>query len=351
MTAESLCNLLVLSRLFSADAARSLFRRWSPAARSPDDGARFAEWLVAHRQLTGYQAKLLLEGQRDGYFLGPYRVLERVGKGRMAGVYKASGPKGQVVALKVLPPSKAGEGETLARFEREARLAMQLDHPGIVKTYDLAIANGLHFIVMEHLDGETLQAVLDERKTLSCVETARIGFLTALALQHVADHGLVHRDLNPANLMLVPAPGKDTLRSMVKILDIGLGRALFDPMGRAPSLGLTNEDDILGTPDYLAPEQARDARRADLRSDIYSLGCTLYNALAGQPPFADANTVRQLLRHANEQPRPLPEINPEVPSTLDCIVATMLAKEPAQRYQSPALAGRALQAFLAAVPR
>jgi serine/threonine protein kinase len=352
MTAESLCNLLVLTRLFPADAARSLFQRGCPAARSPDDAKRFAEWLVANRYLTEYQAGLLLGGHRKGYFVGQYRVLERIGRGRVAGVYKATDPNGRGFALKVLPPSRAAVPETLARFQREARLAMQLDHPNVVKTFNLGQDGKLHFIVMEHLEGASLQEILEDRKALPPGEAARIGLLAALGLQHVCERSMVHRDLNPANLMLVPAPGpgQSTLRAQVKLVDIGLGRMLFDPTSLSTTEGLTNEEDLLGTPDYLAPEQARDARRADIRSDVYSLGCTLYHALAGRPPFPDDNPIRQVLRHANEQPRPLPEIRVEVPPTLDCIVATMLAKDPAQRYQTPALAAKALQAFLASQP-
>jgi serine/threonine protein kinase len=229
---------------------------------------------------------------------------------------------------------------------------MQLDHPNVVKTFNLGQGGKLHFIVMEHLEGASLQEILEDRKALPPGEAARIGLLAALGLQHVCERSMVHRDLNPANLMLVPAPGpgQSTLRAQVKLVDIGLGRMLFDPTSLSTTQGLTNEEDLLGTPDYLAPEQARDARRADIRSDVYSLGCTLYHALAGRPPFPDDNPIRQVLRHANEQPRPLPEIRVEVPPTLDCIVATMLAKDPAQRYQTPALAAKALQAFLASQP-
>jgi serine/threonine protein kinase len=349
MTAESLCNLLALMKLFSPESARTLLLRWRSAARDPADGRAFAEWLVAGRWVTEYQAGLLLRGHREGYFLGSYRILDRIGKGRMAGVYKAIDPRGQVFALKVLPPSKAVDSGAFRRFRREAHLAIRLRHPSIVRTYGLGRMNDVHFIVMEFLEGETLQAILAERTTLPPIEAARIGFLAALGLDHLHEHDFVHRDLSPGNLMLLPAPaeGQNTLRSMVKILDIGLGRQLFDPASTEPTQGLTNEEDILGSRDYLAPEQARDARKADIRSDIYSLGCTVYHALAGQPPFPDKNLVRQILRHAHEQPVPLPEVNPQVPEALDAIIATMLAKEPAQRYQTPADLAKVLRSFLA----
>jgi serine/threonine protein kinase len=178
----------------------------------------------------------------------------------------------------------------------------------------------------------------------------RIAFLVSLGLQHIHEKGMVHRDLKPGNLMLhpVPWPEQYTLRSMVKILDIGLGRTLFDPDSREVSEDLTNEGAILGTPDYLSPEQTRDARRADIRSDLYSLGCSLYHMMAGQPPFKDENPVRRILRHATEQPRPLQEHNREVPAKLNQIVVKLLAKKPEDRYQTPAALSNELKAFLSA---
>jgi len=163
----------------------------------------------------------------------------------------------------------------------------------------------------------------------------------------------VHRDLKPANLMLCPAPlsYENTLRSNVKILDVGLGRELFDP--ESPEVGedLTVDGAILGTPDYLSPEQARDARRTDIRSDLYSLGCVLYEALAGQPPFRDDNLVRQILRHATQPAPPLEQVVPGVPAPLSRAVDVLLAKSPEQRYQTPAEALEALRACLPACPR
>src|SRR5205823_2346452 len=145
----------------------------------------------------------------------------------------------------------------------------QLSHPSIVKALEIGEQGKLHFIVMQYLDGITLAAVLQQRHTLPAVEVARIGFLVALGLQHLYERGVVHRDLNPGNIMLSPAPSPsgNTLRSGVKLLDIGLARKVFDPSSLAATQGLTNEEDILGTTDYLAPEQARDGRRADIRAD------------------------------------------------------------------------------------
>jgi serine/threonine protein kinase len=149
--------------------------------------------------------------------------------------------------------------------------------------------------------------------------------------------------------MLVPPPGDGgTLGCTVKILDMGLGRALFEEGGAAPDSGLTTEGVLLGTPDYMSPEQARDPRAADIRSDVYSLGCVLYHALSGQPPFPDVNIISQMIRHATEAPRPLREFNPAVPDGLQQIVGWMMAKDPAGRYPTPARAAGALEVYLAA---
>jgi serine/threonine protein kinase len=347
LTVENLCGLLIRSRLHPADGVKALYQRWQGEARDKANVKAFSRWLVDKRYLTPYQATLLSSGYADNFFLGNYKILDRIGKGRMAGVYKAVHPSGQVVAIKVLPASKARDPQTLARFQREAQLATQLVHHSVVRTFHHGECNGLHYLVMEYLEGDTLEALLQARGKLPPREAVRIAFLTCLGLQHIHEKGMVHRDLKPGNLMICPAPGlqESTLRSMVKILDIGLGRTLFDPKSRDQE-DLTGEGIILGTPDYLAPEQARDARKVDIRADLYSLGCALYHMLSGQPPFPDTNPVRQILRHANEVPKPLQELKVEAPDELNQIVATLLAKDPAQRYPTPAKTADALRNYL-----
>jgi serine/threonine protein kinase len=355
---ESFCNLLARSRLISAEEVRGLRQRWLAEANkdAAGDAEKFSEWLASHQYITEYQAKVLLRGHADRFFLShdAYKLLERIGKGRMAGVYKAVHRLGQTVAIKVLPPSKAKDPQLLARFQREARLAMRLKHPNVVRTFQTGEDDGLHFLVMEYLEGEPLDEVLERRGKLPPAEAVRLVYQALLGLQHLHDQNMVHRDLKPGNLMLVPPvkPGQPdtTLNSTVKIVDIGLGRALFDEgtPGAEGNVELTTEGAVLGTPAYLAPEQARDAHTADIRADIYSLGCVLYHALAGQAPFADTNLVRQMVRHATEPPKPLRTFNREVPDGLEQIVQWMLAKDPAQRYPTPERAAKALQVYLAA---
>jgi serine/threonine protein kinase len=352
---ENLCGLLMRSKLLTPDEVKNVYQRWLATARDNTASApQFLKWLVAGQHLTEYQAGLIAKGQVDNFFLGQYKILERLGRGRMAGVYKAVHQLGQVVAIKVLPPSKAKDAQILGRFQREARLAVKLKHPNVVRAFQVGEANGLHYLVMEYLDGETLDEILVRRKRFPPNEAVRVVHQALTGLQHIHEQGLVHRDLKPGNIMLVPGPQPgepdSTLQATVKILDIGLGRQLFEESSQAAAqdLQLTGEGVLLGTPEYLAPEQARNPHGSDIRADIYSLGCVLYHCLTGQPPFPDTNVLSQMVRHATETPRPLKELNPVVPDGLQQIINWMLAKDPGQRYPTPERAAQALQVFLVA---
>jgi serine/threonine protein kinase len=352
LTVQNVYGLLLRSKLLSHEEARAMFARWHDDAKDQAaDPARFAAWMVQHKYVTEYQATLLARGHADSFFLNDYKILDRLGKGRMAGVYRARHRLGQIVAIKVLPPSKARDPLLLGRFQREARLTLKLKHPNIVRAFQVGVCGDLHYLVMEHLEGTTLEEVLHRRDRLSPPEAARLIHQALGGLQHIHEQGLVHRDLKPANLMLIPPPGEgSTLGCTVKILDIGLGRALFEEgmMHEPPDPNLTGEGVLLGTPDYMAPEQARDARATSIRADIYSLGCVLYHLIAGQPPFPDTNIISQMIRHASEVPRPLRDFNPAVPHGLQQIINWMLAKDPAARYATPERAAQALEVFLAA---
>ncbi len=202
---------------------------------------------------------------------------------------------------------------------------------------------------MEYLEGETLEDVLARRGKMPPAESVRLVYQVLQGLQHIHAQGLVHRDLKPSNLMLVGSTPDGTLRATLKILDIGLGRTLLDETAtEADNDDLTGEGVLLGTPDYMSPEQARDPRHIDIRADIYSAGCVLYHLLAGQPPFPDTNVISQMIRHATEAPKPLKSFNAAVPDGLQQIVNWMMAKDTAQRYPTPERAAQALQVFLAA---
>jgi serine/threonine protein kinase len=356
MTVQGLCAALAKSRLLSADDVRAVYQRWQASGANLDDVEAFRKHLVRERLVTEYQVALLLRGHTDGFILGAYKILDKIGKGRMAGVYRAQHlTSGQIVALKVLPPSKAKDPQMLARFTREGRMLTQLNHPHLVHAIELAQEDEYNFIVMEYLEGDTLDEVLAKRGQLPVGEAARIAQQTLLGLQAIADAGMVHRDIKPANLMLVPgmqaALDYTTLYSTVKILDLGLGRAVFEE-GEDDNLEtqLTSDGMLLGTPDYLAPEQARNARAVDIRADLYSLGCVLYHMLSGRPPFPGTNVMQQIIDHASKPAVPLPQINPQVPEGLWQVVSWLMAKDPNQRCPTPSSAVQALAAYVPVVP-
>ncbi len=352
-TVEDYCALLVKSRLLLPEHVEQLYRRFCQQSASSNDVDAFRRFLVKQQLLTEYQAHMIQRGRAEGFFIGNYKILERVGKGQMGGVYKAIHPLGQMVALKILPASKAADPHILARFQREAKLLLQLDHPNVVRAFQIGEEGGIYYLVMEYLDGESLQEVLDRRKRLPWPETVRLFHQVLQGLQHIHDKRMVHRDIKPSNLLLVPAatPDNDTTwNATVKILDIGLGRELFDETAAAGDIEtqLTAEGTVLGTPDYLAPEQARDASNVDIRADIYSVGCVLYHCLTGQPPFPDTNILSQMVRHAMETPRPVREFVADVPPLLQTVLDIMLAKKPEDRYATPAAAAEALSPLLTA---
>jgi serine/threonine protein kinase len=351
---ESICNAMARNRLLSAEDIRSLRQRWlREAGPAGADVSLFGKWLVTNQRVTDYQAAVLLGRRQDPLRLGEYKIVSRVVNGRMAGVYKAVHTQGQTVAIKILPPARAADPKLLARFQRETRLAVKLQHPNVVRTFQTGADNGMLYLVMEYLEGSTLAEVLHLRGRLPTTEAIRLVYQALGGLQHIFEVGLVHRDLEPDNLMLAvsgsPDLAESTLRRTLKILDIGLGRALFDEgaPGLAGPVDITTEGDVLGMPEYRSPEQALDPHKADIRSDIYSLGCILYHALVGDPPFIDKNLVNLMLKHATQAPSPLSSFNLNAPPALQGVLDRMLAKDPALRYPTPSLAARDLYPFLA----
>ena len=245
---ENLCGFLIRSKLMTGPEMQAMRQRWLGEAKDAAQATVFLKWLVAKNYVTEYQASLLSRGHVEDFYLGDYKILERIGRGRMAGVYKSVHPLGQMVAIKVLPPSRAKSGQILARFQREARLSVKLKHPNVVRSYQLGVSKGVHYLVMEYLEGETLEELLQHRKRLPPAEGVRLIHQALLGLQHIHELGMVHRDLKPANLMLMPAPGRGenetTFKSNLKILDIGLAREFFDensPVAAMEQMELTGE--------------------------------------------------------------------------------------------------------------
>ncbi len=346
------CTLLAKSKLLPVEEVRSLKDKWQAETGSGDDQAEaFGKYLAGKRVLTPWQSAMVLRGRADGFFLEGYKILDQIGKGQMGGVYKAVHSLGQTVALKILPASRAKDPRVLSRFKREARLLTLLDHANVVRAFQVGDSGGRHFIAMEFLEGETLDEVLARRKNLPVAESVRLVRQALDGLQHLHEKRMVHRDLKPSNLMIVPGASKGdtdtTLDATVKILDIGLGREMFaeTDSDEQTATQLTIEGAVVGTPDYMSPEQAKDARSSDIRADVYSLGCVLYHCLTGRPPFTDSNIMTQMLKHATEAPQPLASFIPDSTAALQAVLDRMMAKSPAERYSSPAEAAKALRDF------
>ena len=298
--------------------------------------AQMADALVREGLLTRFQADQMLRGRWRNFILsGKYTILEPLGAGGMGTVYLCFHKiMRRAVAVKVLPASQADDPSAVERFHREAQAVAQLRHPNIVGAHDIDRDGKFHFLVMEYVDGVSLQELVRRRGPLDPVRAAHYIHQAALGLQHAHEAaGLVHRDIKPANLLV------DRL-GVVKILDLGLARFFHDKKE-----SLTQKYDgnaVLGTADYLAPEQAVDSHNVDIRCDIYSLGITFYFLLAGHSPFQEGSVAEKLIWHQVRQPKPIREVRPEVPEGVAAVLEKMIAKEPAQRYQTPAEVAEAL---------
>jgi serine/threonine protein kinase len=304
--------------------------------RGPNDPARTDASILARRlidrgHLTAYQARKLLAGVTRGFFLGGYRILRDLGEGGMGKVFLARrDTDNELVAIKVLPPRKAFEDpRALARFRRETELSRRVRHPNVARTLDVGSEAGVNFMVMEYVPGRSLHQLVTSRAggPWRVPDAARYFVKVLDGLQAAHQAGLVHRDIKPSNLMVTP--GGDA-----RILDLGLARALgeVDP----DATRLTRDNAIVGTLDYASPEQLSDAATADPRSDLYSLGCSLYFALAGAPPFPGGDVINKIYRQRMEDPPPLETIAPGVPASFAAIVRKLMAKDPAHRHQSAA---------------
>jgi serine/threonine protein kinase len=298
------------------------------AVRQPDD---LAAWLLSRGWLTSYQVRLLLTGRPDELSLGEYRLLEPLGKGGMGWVFKARHRlMNRVVAVKRIRPEGVHDAATVRRFRVEMQAAARLNHPNVVVVHDAQEVDGCLFLVMEFCEGVTLYSLVGQRGPLPAEEACGYVRQACLGLQHASDRGLVHRDLKPDNLMLCGGA--------VKILDFGLARLR---RGDAPPGSTTQDGMIVGTADYMAPEQSKG--QADIRSDLYSLGCTLYFLLTGQTPFPGGSLLDKCVRHRTEEPVPLTRLRPDVPARVENLVRRLMAKNPADRFQTPAEAAAALE--------
>jgi tRNA A-37 threonylcarbamoyl transferase component Bud32 len=278
-----------------------------------------------------------------------YRVIEFLGSGGMGAVYKAEHQlMKRTVALKVIRKALVDNPSTVERFHREVQAAARLHHPNIVAAYDAEQAGDVHFLVMEYVRGTDLHQVVAERGPLPVARACGCIRQAALGLQHAMELGMVHRDIKPENLILTPD-------GQVKILDFGLAALAMetvaaDSSDTAMAAGaetdrLTLAGTIMGTPDYMAPEQARDAHGADIRADIYSLGCTFYYLLTGEVPFSGSTYLDKIRGHAESSPRPIGKFRKSLPTALVRLVDRMMAKDPIDRPASPAAVAESLRAI------
>jgi serine/threonine protein kinase/formylglycine-generating enzyme required for sulfatase activity len=320
--AEALSRYHLLPSDQAGEGARALF------ARFPEPRA-LARELLQRGWLTAYQVNHVLQGRGAELLLGSYVLLERLGEGGMGQVFQARNWKlGQVVALKLIRKERVDNPDAVRRFQREIRAAAQLNHPNIVRAFDADAVDGAHFFVMEYIEGTDLSKLVKQHGPPPVAQACDYVRQAALGLQHAHERGLIHRDIKPHNLLR-------TKDGVVKILDMGLARLTPGGDGELSST-LTEEGAVMGTPDFIAPEQVLDAHTADIRADLYSLGCTLYYLLAGRVPFPGGNLGEKLMKHQLREPQPVELLRADVPSAVAGVARRLMAKKPEDRYQTPA---------------
>ncbi len=275
--------------------------------------------------ITAFHTEQLLRGKYRGFFLGKYKVLDRIGLGGMGQVFLAEHiSMRRRVALKVLPPDRAENQFSKERFLREARAAGQLDHPNLVRAFDVDEDGDVVFLVMEFVDGISFHDLVLRHGPLTPARAGYYLWQAAAGLAYMSSCSLIHRDIKPANLIV-------DRHGVVKILDLGLVRSEVENDELTRGEGIK----ILGTADYLAPEQAIDCSKVDVRADIYSLGATGYFLLTGKPPFGGDKVAHKLIAHQMKPVKPVHELRPEIPRELSDAITKMLAKKPAERFQNP----------------
>ena len=315
---------LAASGVLTPEDMAAAQRDLEPTAVTAEELARR---LVKAGLLTKFQAQRIYQGRSEGLLLGDYVLVEPIGAGGMGQVFLAEHRRmRRRVALKMLPPAVAHDAMTRQRFEREVQAAARLSHPNIVTAFDASEANGVHYLVMEYVSGTDLSKRVRTQGPLSLTQSLDFVRQAARGLRYAHQQGIIHRDIKPSN-MLVDDNGT------IKILDMGLAR--FDTPGENAGQGaLTETGTMMGTVDYMAPEQAVDTRQADARSDIYSLGCVLFYLLTGRQPYPGDTIIKKVLAHREHPVPSLRDLHPEIPASVDALFHRMIAKDPTERFQS-----------------
>jgi serine/threonine protein kinase len=338
---DGFLKTVLRSRLLERDQLEAALQMLPTEER--DDPDAVARHLVRAGYLSSFQAHKLLQGTARGLLLGPYQILAPIGRGGMGTVYLARDVRNrELLALKVLPPKKAREQERLlTRFRREMELCQLVSHPHLAQTYGVGVSDGVYYIAMEYIPGRSLYRLVGDEGRLTAAHAARLFSEVASGLEHAHSRGLIHRDLKPSNILVTP-------NDHAKVVDLGLALIEGEDLDAREVVG--GRGFVVGTMDYLAPEQAEDAARVDARSDIYGMGCALYFALTGRPPFPGGTPREKIQRHRSEQATPIPQLNPTVPPGFVGVVRKMMAKNPDQRYASAAELRAELQRWAPAGP-
>jgi serine/threonine protein kinase len=334
-TNDELLDLVRKSGVIDEKRLATQLERIRAAGEFPPEPGKFAGVLVRDGVLTHFQAEQFLQGKWRRFTIGKYKVLERLGAGGMGSVYLCEHTlMRRRVAVKVLPANTADDSSSLKRFHREAQAVAALDHPNIVRAYDIGEDNKLHFLVMEHVDGSSLQEIIKKAGPLDPIRAAHYIRQAALGLQHAHETaGIVHRDIKPGNILV-------DRNGIVKVLDMGLARFFHD---EEDQLTKQFDENVLGTADYLAPEQAIESHSATIRADIYSLGGTFYWCLAGRTPFTEGSVAQKLIWHQTRQPKSIRTYRADIPDGLVAVLEKMMAKQADDRYQTPQEVADALE--------
>lgn len=321
-------QLILRSGLVSEDQLREAAKQLRAEANGePLSPQRLSQRLIADGLLTQWQNDKLMQGKHQGFFLGKYKLLKHLSSGGMSSVYLAEHTLMQrKVAIKVLPPARIEDTSYLPRFQRECRVMASLDHNNVVRAHDFDVDGRLHYLVLEYIDGLDLQRLVETEGAVDFDKAAHYIAQAADGLGHAHEMKMVHRDMKPANLMV-------DRRGMVKVLDLGVARIVTGDDDTA-SLTLAHKEDVLGTADFLAPEQALNSHHVDHRADIYALGCTLYYLITAGVPFKEQNLAKKLMAHQTQEPPSILEARPDCPPGLVAVCRKMMAKELDERYQT-----------------